>query len=156
MTTIARSVTALGSPILLSVFFAIAMLAFYRLEWKRPAITLAEVMAGAIVCNIGLKSPHPARAPRTVLRGRSVELQLPERPCIVLALLLWRDRERARGARARAGRRIGIWVAAALLIAGIGLSRVYLGVHYPSDVIAGYLSAAFVIGAVLAFSPGWS
>ena len=26
----------------------------------------------------------------------------------------------------------------------------------PSDVIAGYLSAAFVIGAVFAFSPGWS
>ena len=56
MTVIARSLTALGSPIFLSVLFAIAMLAFYRLEWKRPAITVAEVMAGAIVCNIGLKS----------------------------------------------------------------------------------------------------
>ena len=47
-------------------------------------------------------------------------------------------------------------VSARRLIVGIGLSRVYLGIHYPSDVIAAYLSAAFVIGAVLAFSPGWS
>jgi len=31
----------------------------------------------------------------------------------------------------------------------IGLSRIYLGVHYPSDVIAGYLAAAVWVGAVI-------
>lgn len=34
-----------------------------------------------------------------------------------------------------------LWTLAAILILGIGFSRVYLGVHYASDVAAGYLAA---------------
>ncbi len=29
-----------------------------------------------------------------------------------------------------------------VIIAGIGISRLYLGVHYPSDILAGYLLGA--------------
>ena len=35
--------------------------------------------------------------------------------------------------------RVVVSVVAVGMIAGIGLSRIYLGVHYPSDVAAGYL-----------------
>ena len=41
-----------------------------------------------------------------------------------------------------------IWSCAALLIAMIGFSRIYLGVHYPSDVIAGYCAGAVWVGAL--------
>jgi undecaprenyl-diphosphatase len=35
--------------------------------------------------------------------------------------------------------RIFVFCAAVLLIIGIGVSRAYLGVHYPSDIAAGLL-----------------
>jgi undecaprenyl-diphosphatase len=42
------------------------------------------------------------------------------------------------------------WMVAALFMTlGIGLSRVYLGVHYPSDIAAGYLVGGFWVTAVI-------
>ena len=58
----------------------------------------------------------------------------------------------ARGApwaRSRA-RRISIFAAAAILVALMGFSRVYLGFHYPTDVLAGYAAAVVWLGVVRA------
>jgi membrane-associated phospholipid phosphatase len=50
--------------------------------------------------------------------------------------------------------RWAVWVIAALLILLIGVSRIYLGVHYPSDVLAGYAAATIWVAAV-AFGDRW-
>lgn len=52
------------------------------------------------------------------------------------------------------GLRRTTWALATILILGIGVSRMYLGVHYPSDVIAGFIAGlawlAFVAAAFTA------
>jgi len=156
MTAIVRVLAAVGSPLVVSLFFAIAMLAFHRVEWKRGAVTLAEVMVGAVVCNVGLKRLIHCPRPEPFVGRDPSSYSFPSGHALyslcfygVLAgVLAAHTPERAA--------RMANWAAAAILVAGIGLSRVYLGVHYPSDVIAGYLCAAFVVSAVLALSPGWS
>jgi undecaprenyl-diphosphatase len=45
-----------------------------------------------------------------------------------------------------------IWFSTALSVVLISFSRVYLGVHYPSDVAGGFLIACFWLNVVLLFA----
>jgi undecaprenyl-diphosphatase len=47
--------------------------------------------------------------------------------------------------------RVMVVIAGSIMIAAIGLSRIYLGVHYPSDVIGGYLASSSVVFASIWF-----
>lgn len=66
---------------------------------------------------------------------------------IIFSLAMVLATERSRGT---AGSRT-IIAAGCVVIAGVALSRVYLGVHYPSDVLAGVLGGWAWIGAALAW-----
>ncbi len=46
-------------------------------------------------------------------------------------------------------RRRWLWAAALLLMAAVGLSRVYLGVHFPTDVLAGWAVGGLILGLYL-------
>ena len=49
--------------------------------------------------------------------------------------------------------RIGVWIVAGTIVVLIGLSRIYLGVHWPSDVLAGYAAAIVWMGTVRLVAP---
>ncbi|WP_276205158.1 phosphatase PAP2 family protein [Bacillus sp. MUM 13] len=58
-----------------------------------------------------------------------------------LTFLLWRNIKTLKG-------RIILVSISSIMVVTIGISRIYLGVHYPSDIIAGY----FISGFWLTFS----
>jgi undecaprenyl-diphosphatase len=60
----------------------------------------------------------------------------------ILAFLLWRHVPTRRG-------RTAVILISSFMIAAIGVSRIYLGVHYASDIIGGYLASGFWISTVI-------
>jgi len=50
-------------------------------------------------------------------------------------------------------RKTWLWVVAILLMVLIGFSRVYLGVHFPTDVLGGWTVGAVLLAAYLALEP---
>ncbi|MCX4721268.1 phosphatase PAP2 family protein [Streptomyces virginiae] len=57
---------------------------------------------------------------------------------VVCGLLLWLLPRPPPG-RAPGVRRVAAWTVAVVSVLGVGFTRVYLGVHWPSDVLAGWL-----------------
>ena len=45
------------------------------------------------------------------------------------------------------------WAAATLIVLGVGLSRIYLGVHFPTDVLGGWLIGIVLLALYLRFEP---
>ncbi|MGI5452528.1 phosphatase PAP2 family protein [Streptomyces sp. CA-249302] len=70
---------------------------------------------------------------------------------IVCGLLLWLVHHYAAG---RAASRTALW-SAAISVTGVGLTRVWLGVHWPSDVVGGWLLGAMVVTVAVLVHRRW-
>jgi undecaprenyl-diphosphatase len=133
------------------IAFLIALMLFLALGWQRAAAWLTITLAGALVLDVSLKYAFHRQRPTPFFGVPPHTYSFPSGHALlslcfygVLAGLL---ADRIRSLRSR----ICIWTIAAFLTAAIGLSRIYLGVHYPTDVIAGYLAAAVWVSSLIAF-----
>lgn len=148
LTAAMRFASFLGSPVLIAGVI-LCVVVFLLLRWKRAAIWMVVAMAGALVLDLTLKAAFQRLRPEPFFGSLPHSYSFPSGHSLssfcfygVLAGLLT--------ARIRAlWLRIAIWSVAALLVAAIGISLIYLGVHYPTDVVAGYLSAAMWVAAML-------
>ena len=149
LTTLMRGISFLGSTQFLFAATTVVVVLFIVRRWKREAILLAITMLGASLLNTTLKLAFKRVRPEPFFNlATPKSFSFPSGHSLAsfcffgaLAVIL--------NARVRnRGRRLAISITAAVLVLLIGLSRIYLGVHYPTDVIAGFTSALIWTGAV--------
>jgi undecaprenyl-diphosphatase len=146
-----RVVTALGYYWIVLPLLAAAVLVFYLKGWRLSAVLLVVSTGGGVLLTTLLKAVFQRTRPDLIETGYTASFySFPSGHATVAAgfygaltvILAYRLRGRARWAVAAGG---------VLLVLLIGFSRLYLGVHYPTDVLAGFLAAplwVISVGAV--------
>ena len=142
LTTIMRALSFVGSTLVLTIGTTIVVVRFALLKWAREAILFAITMAGAGLLNVTLKLAfqRPRPVPFFDLPPPG-SYSFPSGHALTsacffgaLAAILT--------ARVKSRRvRVFLWVVCTLMFVLIGFSRIYLGVHHTTDVIAGFVAA---------------
>lgn len=135
----ARDATALGSITVL-VFMALAAIAYCIADGaRRDAGVIAIAFIGGVVLNTGLK--HIIARARPELVNHEVMVYTPSFPsahAMLTATLFLVIGALAAAGQSNPAARHFVLAAAIAMIVIVGLSRVFLGVHWPSDVLAGW------------------
>jgi undecaprenyl-diphosphatase len=142
LTAAMRFCTEFGATALLLALCVCIGLALWLRQRRRAALLLLVTLGGALALNALLKLAfHRLRPAPFFGLIAPLSYSFPSGHALLscsfygaLAAILTARMQSRRG-------RLCVWAAAALLVALVGLSRVYLGVHYPSDVVAGYAAA---------------
>lgn len=138
-----------GGPWFLAPIGAVVALAFLIRRWHRGALLVIITMAGAGLLDALLKRTFGRIRPAAFFDyPLPISHSFPSGHAFFaasffggLAVLI---SGRIRGRLLQ----VALWIVAIGLILLIGFSRVYLGVHYPSDVLAGYAAAVVWVAAV--------
>jgi undecaprenyl-diphosphatase len=139
LVAIALNVTALGSAVVLGMLsLALTGYLALRREWRRAVFVIA-VFAGVYALNNGVKASIARARPESVSHLTPVHsLSFPSGHAAAAAAVYFG----LAGSLARRSATMAetnyLFAGALVLVVAIGLTRVFLGVHYPSDVLAGW------------------
>jgi membrane-associated phospholipid phosphatase len=151
-TTVLSAITFVTGPTVLPIIFVVAcgLWALVRREWWRPLL-LAGAMAGSTLLSLAIKGlvarPRPPIETMQV-PGAETTASFPSGHTIGTATFLLVAGYLACRRRPTAGRIVTWAVAGAVGIAVVGLSRLYLGYHFLTDVLAAIALAVAITGVV--------
>lgn len=134
----ARDVTALGSFTVLAILITVVVVHLFLIGRRRTGWFLTASVIGGTLLSSGLKSLYDRPRPDLTGVARVFTTSFPSGHATVSAVVyLTLGALLAEMAESR-GQKILYLGSAVLLTVMVGLSRVYLGVHYPTDVLAGW------------------
>lgn len=144
LVTAARVVSTAGSPTVLCVLAVGVTLWLARIARSyRPVVLTTVVLCGGGVLDAGFKNIVARPRPPIELRAVAAHgYSFPSGHSLFAALVLPLIAVLVAPKLQSVGRRAMSWLAAILAVVVIGLSRLVLGVHYLSDVLAGWSLAA--------------
>jgi len=130
-------VSYLGAQALSALLIATAIAFIVRRDWRHLAV-LAVTSGGGALLNTALKLSFHRTRPGFASEFHETSWSFPSGHAMdsligygLLAYWL---------ARRFPNRRVAVFVVGALIIGSVGYARLYLGVHYLSDVVAGYMA----------------
>jgi undecaprenyl-diphosphatase len=142
LTAFMHGVTWLGSNEFLIGSGACGVLVFTLIRWRRAAVAFLLTMLGAALLNVLLKAVFQRERPEPFFGTPLPDSYSFPSGHALLSFCFYGVMAAVVAGRLKGFRvRVLVWTVAASLVALIGLSRIYLGVHYPSDVLAGYAAA---------------
>ena len=138
-----NDITSLGGVIILSLIsLSVVVYLFMQGKWKNAVVVAGASASGVILSEtlkVGFARPRPDLVPQLVevhsLSFPSGHAMLSAVIYLTLGALLARFHKRKR-------ERALIMLYAVLITMLVGASRVYLGVHWPTDVLAGWALGA--------------
>jgi undecaprenyl-diphosphatase len=144
ITTIMKFFTYIGAglPIVIIAVFALIIL-YFVLDHRRELILFVTAIVGSALLNVLLKLLFHRARPNLHRIIEVTGFSFPSGHAMaafsLYATLIFLLRNNVSSGYSR----VLLLLIGSTVIAAIGLSRIYLGVHYPSDVIAGYLASGF-------------
>ncbi|KXH80705.1 phosphatase PAP2 family protein [Sporosarcina sp. HYO08] len=148
LTAVMKFFTWVGSGYIVSIIALIGFLIIYgKLKNRGQALLLVFVVLGTILLNHFLKLYFKRERPEIHRILNANGFSFPSGHSMmafslyaIIAYIAWRH------AKTVTSKTLLI-ILSAIMIIMIGVSRIYLGVHYPSDVVGGYAASALWVTA---------
>jgi undecaprenyl-diphosphatase len=142
LTAIMRFLSFIGSTIVLTIGTIIVVALFTVRKWSREAKLFAATMIGAGVLNVTLKLTFKRARPTPFFDLTPPETySFPSGHSLASACFFGALAAIVTARIKNRRTRVAVWIICAAMFLLIGLSRIYLGVHHTTDVIAGFAAA---------------
>jgi membrane-associated phospholipid phosphatase len=150
LTSVMVAASVWGAPRVLSIFGLVAAVVFLVRHWRRGAVLLLVLMTGAGMLDVLLKRLYGRARPLPLFDFYPAprSYSFPSGHALFATCFFGGVAMLAAHRVRHPAARVAICLAALVAIALIGISRIYLGVHYPSDVLAGLAAGTVWVGAV--------